>query len=135
MSYDTFLAALHPEDRAEVDETVHRVLADRSEYDIEYRTVWSDGSTHWIAAKGRGYYDAAGQPLRMEGVALDITERKRAEVLLHRQAHLLEIAFDAVLVWDLEGRLSFGIRAPQRSTALPRTRPSAASVMSCSRPR
>src|SRR5439155_3679803 len=95
MSYAMFLAALHSADRARVDETVRRVLADRSEYDIECRTVWPDGSTHWIAAKGRGYYDAAGQPLRMEGVAMDITARIQAALALHESEERFRLVVES----------------------------------------
>jgi PAS domain S-box-containing protein len=81
-SYPVFLNALHPEDRDRTHAAVTRALAERVEYDIEYRTVWTDGSTHWIAAKGRGFYDGSGQPVRMMGTVQDITSRKRSEQAL-----------------------------------------------------
>ena len=90
MSYDKFLNALHPEDRAMVDSAVRRALDTHSEYQIECRTVWPDGSEHWIASNGRGYYDADGRPLRMEGVAWDITPRMRAQLALHEVNESLE---------------------------------------------
>ena len=79
MSYEKFLGALHPEDRARADDAVQHALQNGSEYRIELRSVWPDGSVHWAVSVGRAYYDAAGVPTRMEGVALDITEFKRAE--------------------------------------------------------
>jgi PAS domain S-box-containing protein len=82
MSYEIFLGALHPDDRVPTDEAVRRSLAEHTEYDIEYRALWPDGSEHWIAAKGQGYYDAAGEAVRMEGVVMEVTERKRAEAAL-----------------------------------------------------
>jgi two-component system, NarL family, sensor histidine kinase UhpB len=78
-SYEMFIACLHPADHAHVDEAVKRTLADQSEYNVEYRAVWSDGSEHWIASKGRGYYDADGHPIRMEGIVLDISGQKKAD--------------------------------------------------------
>ena len=82
MSYEKFLGALHPEDRARTDDAVQRALQDGSEYRIEFRSVWPDGSVHWAVSLGRAYYDAAGVPTRMEGIAIDITERKHAEAAL-----------------------------------------------------
>ncbi len=85
ISYERFLETLHPEDRARIDTVVHGALERREDYDAEMRTIWPDGSLHWVAARGRGYYGAAGQPVRMSGVAMDITLRKQAEEAL-RQA-------------------------------------------------
>ncbi len=89
LSYDVFLRALHPEDREPADLAVRRALKEKTGYETEYRTVWPDGSSHWITAKGRGFYDAAGRAVRMEGTTLDITERKLLEDQL-RQAQKME---------------------------------------------
>jgi PAS domain S-box-containing protein len=97
ISYEQFLATLHPDDRARVESAVERAWREGSEYDIEYRTVWPDGTVRWAASKGRAYYDAAGQPLRMEGVALDITERKRAEEKIQEQLEELQRSYDLML--------------------------------------
>ena len=83
MTYETFLGALHPADRARVDDAVRGALQDGSEYRIECRTVWPDGSEHWAVSLGRAYTDADGAATRMEGIAYDITERKRVEMALH----------------------------------------------------
>ena len=81
MNYGRFLRALHPDDRAATDAAITHALAAKVPYDIEYRTVWPDGSVHWVSAKGRAFYDeASGQPARMAGTAMDITARKQAEV-------------------------------------------------------
>jgi PAS domain S-box-containing protein len=89
MTYEIFLNALHPDDRDRTHAAVTRALEEKVEYDIEYRSLWSDGSLYWIAAKGRGFYDAAGQPIRMMGTAQNITERKQAELALKEQTELL----------------------------------------------
>jgi len=79
MSYQRFLDALHPDDREKPDMAVKVALDNHKDYDIEYRSLWPDGSLHWLEAKGLGYYDATGRAARMEGAVLDITDRKRAE--------------------------------------------------------
>jgi PAS domain S-box-containing protein len=89
MSYEIFLAALHPDDRQRTHEAVTRSIDERMDYDIEYRTCWPDGTIHWIAAKGSCTYDTTGQPTRMMGVVLDISDRKQAEVALQAHAHEL----------------------------------------------
>ncbi len=79
MSYQRFSDALHPDDRERTDKAVNDALDNHKDYDIEYRSLWPDGSIHWLAAIGRGYYDSTGKAMRLEGVVLDIAERKRAE--------------------------------------------------------
>jgi|CZKH01.1.fsa_nt_gi PAS domain S-box-containing protein len=78
MKYEVFLGALHPEDRAPAEEAVRKSLAEHSEYEIEFRTVWPDGTEHWVASRGLCYYDANGRAIRMEGIAQDVTERRQA---------------------------------------------------------
>ena len=90
MTYARFLAALHPEDRALADHAVRACLegAGQTLYDIEYRCLWPDGTVRWIHAKGNAAF-TDGKPVRMAGIALDITERKRAEQAL-RETQKLE---------------------------------------------
>ena len=57
-------------------------LAEHRDSIATYRTVWPDGSVHWIEDKGRALYAADGTLLRMTGTSMDITERKLAEEAL-----------------------------------------------------
>jgi PAS domain S-box-containing protein len=90
MSYARFLDALHPDDRESTDKAVNDAISNHKEYDIEYRSLWPDGSIHWLAAKGRGYYDATGKAIRMEGIALDITEHRKMQEELRKWSEELE---------------------------------------------
>jgi PAS domain S-box-containing protein len=85
MSYPRFLAALHPDDRDLTHAAVQEAIAQKHEYAIEYRSLWDDGSIHWILAKGRAFYSEQGEPLRMMGIAQDVTARKQTEVALQVQ--------------------------------------------------
>src|SRR5207244_1393402 len=61
-----------------VDAALRTALSRRTNYGAEYRIILPDGSLRWIASTGRGEY-ADSRPVRMMGVALDVTDRKRAE--------------------------------------------------------
>jgi PAS domain S-box-containing protein len=78
-SYDDLWAATHPEDAQRVRQTIGDALRDGSEYDVEYRNVWPDGSVHWVLARGHAEYTPDGTPLRLIAITLDITDRKLAE--------------------------------------------------------
>jgi len=79
MTYERFLSALHPEDREPVDQAVQMSLSQNQDYSIEMRAVWPDGSIHWVLSRGRACFDAAGKPIRMSGVAMDVTRLKQTE--------------------------------------------------------
>jgi two-component system, cell cycle sensor histidine kinase and response regulator CckA len=90
---------IHPEDVARTEELQERALAERKPFSAEYRVLWRDGTTHWVAAVGRGAIDPpTGRPLRMRGILLDITERKQTEERLQE-----------VLRLEAVGRLAGGI--------------------------
>ena len=94
ISYEVFLKSLHPDDRDRTHTAVTHALEQKVEYKIEYRTVWSDGSIHWIAAQGRGFYNADGQPMRMMGTAQDITDRKIAEANLQERSEHIQLLYE-----------------------------------------
>lgn len=82
---------LHPAEREHALATVRDYLEGRTaEYELEHRLRHKDGSYRWILARGAAVFDEHGQPYRMLGSLLDITERKRAESdLEHQRAQLL----------------------------------------------
>jgi PAS domain S-box-containing protein len=79
---DDFRRKVHPEDRGLVWKSVKTAMEDRSPYAAEFRIVWPDGTVRWVSARGQFSYSPDGDPERMLGVAVDITERKLAEEAL-----------------------------------------------------
>jgi two-component system, NtrC family, sensor kinase len=87
-TYELFLNRLHPDDRGRTEKLLYEALSNEGEYEVEYRIIWPDGSIHWIVSRGRCLYDDAGKPLRMTGVSMDVTDRKRTEEALIRSEKL-----------------------------------------------
>lgn len=75
---------LHPEDRERVEAALLESQTYGKDYDEEFRVIYSDGSVHWVKAKGKTYLDAQGEPLNMMGLARCITEKKTASVELSK---------------------------------------------------
>ncbi|CAN7327070.1 PAS domain-containing protein [Phenylobacterium sp. LjRoot225] len=77
--YASLVARVHPEDRARQKRAMDVAIAKRTDLESEYRTITPDGETRWVLMRGRAAYDDDGQPIRMTGVSLDITARKKAD--------------------------------------------------------
>jgi signal transduction histidine kinase/PAS domain-containing protein/ActR/RegA family two-component response regulator len=84
-SIDDLLGRIHPDDRQAVQLSIARSLADGSDYEIETRVVAEDGGARWVAVQGKAMKDEGGRPVRLIGVAMDVTERKRAAQRLAAQ--------------------------------------------------
>lgn len=105
VDYATFLAGLHPDDRATVDAAVAATLdpAGNGEYDVEYRTIGlADGGVErWIAAKGRAFR-AADDVVHFVGTVRDITQRRASEEALKTAEANVRVALAAAQLgrWD-----------------------------------
>ncbi|MHA7277407.1 sensor domain-containing protein [Arthrobacter sp. Hz1] len=80
------LHAVHPDDRDRVSQIWQGLLAHGTSTDFTYRVELPDGSLRWIFARATLERDDDGEPLKMRGTALDITERKLGEQALERLA-------------------------------------------------
>jgi PAS domain S-box-containing protein len=76
---DRYVAAIHPEDRQRVMEKLNRAVATGEPYEADYRIVQADGSIRWVTSRGVAEVDGHGRAVRMPGVLVDITERKKLE--------------------------------------------------------
>ncbi|MBD2002332.1 MULTISPECIES: AAA family ATPase [Cyanophyceae] len=81
-SYQAWRDRVHPEDIHRIEQAVTAALATHTDFEAEYQVIYPNGSIHWLVGRGRGIYNAAGQPVRMLGVILDISDRKLAEAAL-----------------------------------------------------
>jgi PAS domain S-box-containing protein len=95
---------VHPDDLAGVIELVERSLKSGQSASGEWRVLWPDGSVHWIAGRWQVFMDASGEPSRMIGVNIDLTERRRSEERLREYEKAVEGAEDMIGVIDREYR-------------------------------
>jgi PAS domain S-box-containing protein len=84
--YQLWRDAIHPEDVNRVEQSVAIALQQHTNFADEYRVIYPDGSIHWLTGRGRGMYNETGEPIRMLGVILDISDRKHYEQMLELQA-------------------------------------------------
>jgi phosphoserine phosphatase RsbU/P len=93
--YEHFLEMIHAENREEVAREFAQALERRTEYDGEFRVVWTtDGSVHTLRARAKVYCDPQGKPVRVTGVSWDVSERSQMENALARERFLLKTLMD-----------------------------------------
>ncbi|CAO4184099.1 PAS domain-containing protein [Methylorubrum populi] len=104
---ETFLARLHPEDRARTDAAVQAALdpAGPGLFDCTYRTLTEDGAVcAWVAARGTLVVEAR-RPLRLVGTVRDVTAERAAQAAVAATEERYRLAArattDAIWDWDL----------------------------------
>jgi len=102
-SRDNFRQRIHPEDRDWVTKRFEKSLRERVDTFGEYRILLPDGTIRHINASGHPVLDEHGELIEFVGTAVDVTERKRAELERRRLASLVEQAADLMAIADLSG--------------------------------
>jgi len=92
---EEWIAYVHPADRERIQREIADDLAAGDECQSEFRVVWPDGTVHWLLSKGRIFRNSAGQAIRVIGVNIDITERRRADDAARENARLFRDMADA----------------------------------------
>jgi two-component system, cell cycle sensor histidine kinase and response regulator CckA len=100
-TFEEWLELIHPEDQARMREELNRALEGIEHFITDFRVIWPDGTVHWLYGKGQVFRDSRGAPVRMIGVNMDITERKRAEAARRESEERFRIMADAapVMIW------------------------------------
>ncbi len=94
--FDVITQAIHPDDRAKVDQSNLAVVLEGKPSPLEYRIVWGDGSVHVVWAEaGEMLRDESGSPAFLIGTVQEITERKLAEETLRKSEERLRLSLQA----------------------------------------
>lgn len=99
-SYEGFLAAIHPDDRAMVNSAYQASLANRTPYALIHRLLFPDGRTKYVQERCETHFDENGAPLISHGTIFDVTAIKQAEELLHIYATVFLHSRDAIVITD-----------------------------------
>jgi PAS domain S-box-containing protein len=99
-NFGAFLADVHPDDRAYVQEQIGRSLEEGTHH-IEYRIVRPDGTQRWVEGRGELHRSADGRPVSMAGICMDISERKEAEEALKESEERFRLVANGapMLIW------------------------------------
>jgi len=99
----------HPDDRPRLDRHLADYLGGKvSAYSIELRVRCADGSYKWTLSRGKVMErDGDGKPIRMIGIASDISERKAAEENLTLFRRIVEASTQGIGITDAAGRIVY----------------------------
>jgi PAS domain S-box-containing protein len=93
---DLLMDHIHPGDHAAVTEAMRVALAERGQYSVESRVLRVDGDVRWTVSRGRVVTDASGEPIRVIGTTVDVTEAReqadRRMSSLQRTTAIAEVA-------------------------------------------
>ncbi|MCO5382013.1 MAG: PAS domain-containing protein [Methanosarcina barkeri] len=91
---------IHRDDIDTVVETLKRNIAEKNDsFDMEYRILTGDGKMLWVDEKTFIQKDIEGKATHIQGLVVDITERKEAQKMLEIQR---ELGMDLSTTWNLQ---------------------------------
>ena len=79
LTMERFEASVHPDDLDAVRGAIEQSVRTGDSLHVDYRILPADGTVRWITSRGRPGFRADGEPERLMGVSIDISERKRGE--------------------------------------------------------
>ena len=108
LDYAGYLDLIHPEDQEMIQETVAKSIEEKIPYSFEHRII-RNGEIGWLLSNGRPVF-SNGKIHKIQGTAMDITERKVAELKLQEEQFFIQKVTDTtpdvITVFDLEKRVN-----------------------------
>src|SRR5882724_7231840 len=77
--FEEVIQSIHPEDRATALEIIERAIRERTEFEVDFRTVLPNGAMQYLHGVGHPVFNASGDVVEFVGTAMDVTERQRAD--------------------------------------------------------
>lgn len=115
-TFEGYLEVLHPDDYEMVKSIIQNVLITGEDCEFEERIIRPSGEVRYLKSWGKLKYDEKGQPLKMIGACLDITESKKIQQkllasesnlrhLVERYTYVNKATNDAIYDWDIQSDL------------------------------
>lgn len=98
LNLQRFLDCLHPEDIERIKETLQQTIATNAVFRSEYRVLHPDSGEHWICARGRCFMDENGQPEKLMGASIDISEIRKTKIELEKANYDLKTALEEIII-------------------------------------
>jgi PAS domain S-box-containing protein len=97
-----------PDDRTHVIEVVNDALRENRPFEVEYRVTRKDGGIRYFLERGQPIYGSDGKPEFIDGIILDVTDRKCSEQALLFKENIIKSSSSVIATCDLEGYMTYG---------------------------
>ncbi|HLK08031.1 MAG TPA: PAS domain S-box protein [Candidatus Angelobacter sp.] len=95
MDYQKWARLVHPDDLARVEESLQRAIRLKSQDYVEFRILRTDGSLRYVSSAQGAVLDEHGEPVRMVGINIDVTEQRRMQAQLEASSRLSSLGMMA----------------------------------------
>ena len=103
-NYEQWRELVHIDDLARIEAERGEAIRKRQFFNVEYRILHGSGELRWIASRGQGWYGEDGKLVRVLGINMDVTERKRAEEERLKFEALVESSLDYIGMAEPDGK-------------------------------
>ena len=107
ITYEAFLAIIHPDDRASLVQTHRECVAAHRPFDMEYRLLLPHRQVKYIHARALASYDDDGRPTCSLGTVQDVTDARRSTEEITRLSRVVEQMEDLVVITDVSGEIQY----------------------------
>jgi PAS domain S-box-containing protein len=114
MPYDRWLQTVHPEDLPRVLESRKSIVANKGHGAIDFRIGRQNGTLRYIQGAECVVLNDKQEVIRVLGVNIDVTERKKSEYKIREQANLLGLASDAIVVRAMDEKIQYWNKSAER---------------------
>jgi PAS domain S-box-containing protein len=107
-NYETFLKTHYHEDAPKVQKELADAIKEKRDFSLEFRiNRATDGELRWIKADGRVYFDEDGNPSRMAGTNIDITDIKKTQLSIEQDLQRFKLLAEAIpqIVWIADANM------------------------------
>jgi PAS domain S-box-containing protein len=123
-SWEAAQQFIHPDDRARCLEGIEKAIQGRTDCELDYRAVLSDGSLKYVHSIAHPVFNASGALVEFVGTEMDVTERKRAEAALRdseqRYREVFNCSSECIFLLDVtpDDRFQFAAFNPTEEQAV-----------------
>jgi PAS domain S-box-containing protein len=104
-TYSAAFRRIHPDDQMKFQARLDEALAEKRDFELEFRIILPDGTIRYIQSVGHPVLNAAGEVEELVGTGMDVTRQKRAEALLSAEKHMFEKIAAGVELKEVLGSL------------------------------
>jgi len=111
----SYASIIHPEDAEVCRTNITEALNNKTSYEFEYRIVHRNGNVVWVNENGKGLFEKSGEVAYLDGIIIDVTRRKEAELAIAESERnykdLMDFLPQPIFEMNLEGQIILSNKA------------------------